>query len=64
VRLGLTQERLAERECLCRTFVGKLERGQTGINLVELPALARAPGCGRRSCYPSGLARSGGRHER
>jgi transcriptional regulator with XRE-family HTH domain len=44
VRLDLTQEQLAERAGLCRTFIGKLERGQTGINLVELPALAQALG--------------------
>ncbi len=44
VWLNLTQGQLAERAGLCRTFIGKLERGQAGINVVKLPALARALG--------------------
>ena len=41
---GWSQEELAERAGLHRTFVGALERGQRGMNLDRLPALARALG--------------------
>lgn len=37
-----TQEDLAERAGMHRTFVGALERGDHGMNLDRLPALARA----------------------
>jgi transcriptional regulator with XRE-family HTH domain len=65
VGLDLTQEQLAERAGLCRTFIGKLERGQTGINLVELPALAQALGMRQAELLPE-LDRPGpaARHER
>lgn len=39
---GWTQEELAARTGMHRTFIGALERGDHGMNLDRLPALARA----------------------
>jgi transcriptional regulator with XRE-family HTH domain len=44
VKAGLTQEQLAERAGLHRTFIGRLERGESGINVERLPDLAGALG--------------------
>lgn len=44
VRRRLSQAAFAELAGLHRTFVGQLERGQRGVNIVELPRLAAAAG--------------------
>jgi transcriptional regulator with XRE-family HTH domain len=41
---GLSQERLAERAGFHRTFVGKLERGETAATVDSLAALCSALG--------------------
>jgi transcriptional regulator with XRE-family HTH domain len=40
----LSQEQLADAAGLRRTLVGRLERGERGLNVAELPQLARALG--------------------
>ena len=40
--LGLTQEDLAERAVLHRTYVGGIERGERNISLLNLLLIARA----------------------
>jgi len=42
VKAGLTQEQLAERAGLHRTFVGLLERGESGLSVERLVDLAEA----------------------
>ena len=44
VMAHLTQEQLAERARMHRTFIGLLERGESGINIERLPDLASALG--------------------
>lgn len=39
---GWTQEELADRSCLHRTFVGMMERGDSGFNIDRLVDVARA----------------------
>jgi transcriptional regulator with XRE-family HTH domain len=38
----LTQDQLAKRAGLHRTFIGQLELGRRGVNLAALPRLAQA----------------------
>jgi transcriptional regulator with XRE-family HTH domain len=52
VSLGLTQQQLAQRAGLCRTFIGQLERGQHGVNLVELPKIAQVLGVRQADLLP------------
>ena len=42
VQRDLTQDEMARKAGLHRTFLGQLERGQRGINIAELPSLAAA----------------------
>jgi transcriptional regulator with XRE-family HTH domain len=56
VRCGLTQEQLAARAGLHRTFIGVLERGEGGINIVELVPLAAALGVTARELIPERAA--------
>lgn len=44
VKRGMTQDEFADLIGVHRTFAGQLERGQRGINLRELPRIARALG--------------------
>lgn len=44
VRRALSQEEFADLAGLHRTFYGGLERGQRGVNITELPGIARALG--------------------
>jgi transcriptional regulator with XRE-family HTH domain len=44
VKSGLSQEELAGRAGLHRTFIGLLERGQSGVSIERLPDLAEALG--------------------
>jgi ribosome-binding protein aMBF1 (putative translation factor) len=52
VARGFSQQALAEAAGLHRTFVGRLERGQHGVNVAELPQLARALGVPARELIP------------
>jgi len=44
VKQGLTQEQLAERAGMHRTFIGLIERGESGVSVERLPDLAVALG--------------------
>lgn len=44
VARGLSQDEFGDLVGLHRTFVGQLERGQRGLNIVRLPAIAAALG--------------------
>lgn len=40
--LGISQEELADKAELHRTYIGQVERGETNISLVNIVRLARA----------------------
>lgn len=44
VKRGMNQDEFGELIGMHRTFVGQLERGQRGINIRELPRIARGLG--------------------
>jgi transcriptional regulator with XRE-family HTH domain len=52
VRRGLSQDEFADLIGLSRTFYGRLERGQCGFNIVELPGIARALGVRQADLLP------------
>lgn len=52
VRQRLTQEELAERAGMHRTFIGQLERGQRGMNVASLGRLARGLGVDGKDLLP------------
>jgi transcriptional regulator with XRE-family HTH domain len=57
VKRGLRQGEFADLIGLRRTFCGQLERGQRGINLAELPSIARGARSppGRPAARASGM---------
>jgi transcriptional regulator with XRE-family HTH domain len=52
VARGLSQEQFAELLGLHRTFVGQLERGQRGLNILQLPRIAAALGVRQADLLP------------
>jgi transcriptional regulator with XRE-family HTH domain len=52
VKLRLTQEELAERAGMHRTFIGQLERGERGMNVASLGRLARGLGVDGKDLLP------------
>jgi len=52
VRRRLTQEELADRAGMHRTFIGQLERGERGINVASLGRLARGLGVDGKDLLP------------
>ena len=42
LRLGLSQERLADRAKLHRTYIGSIERGERNVSLANIVAIAQA----------------------
>jgi transcriptional regulator with XRE-family HTH domain len=52
VKQRLTQEELADRAGMHRTFIGQLERGKRGMNVASLGRLARALSVGGRDLLP------------
>jgi len=52
---GLSQEDFGELIGLHRTFVGLLERGERGINIAELPGIARALGLRQADLLPEAV---------
>jgi len=48
----LTQQQLADAAGFDRTFIGKLERGESGVNVDRLDDLARALGLTVRDLLP------------
>ncbi len=57
LKADLTQEQLAERAGLHRTFVGLLERGESGISVERLPDLANALGVEPAELLPPSASR-------
>lgn len=58
-RLGLSQENLADRVGMHRTYLGGVERGERNIGLLNLLRIARALGV-----TPGSLLEEAGRRER
>jgi transcriptional regulator with XRE-family HTH domain len=56
-----SQEQLGDAAGMHRTFVGKLERGETGVNVDRLPDLARALGVEEHELIPRRSAAGLGR---
>jgi DNA-binding XRE family transcriptional regulator len=52
VKRGLSQEEFADLIGIHRTFYGRVERGQCGFNLAELPGIARALGVRQAELLP------------
>jgi DNA-binding XRE family transcriptional regulator len=63
-RRGLSQAEFGELIGMHRTFVGHLERGQCGVNVVELPVIARALGMRQADLLPEPLQATGPESER
>jgi DNA-binding XRE family transcriptional regulator len=53
IKRGMTQDEFADLIGVHRTFVGQLERGQRGINVRELPRIARALGIPVHALVPN-----------
>ena len=51
--LGISQERLAERAGLHRTYIGGIEQGRRNVSLLNICRIAGALGC-----QPSALTRN------
>ena len=52
VARGLSQDEFGELIGLHRTFVGQLERGRRGLNIVRLPGIAAALGVTQADLLP------------
>lgn len=57
---GLSQEELAARAGLHRTYVSSVERGQRNVSLENIFALARALGCDPQELIDARAAEGGG----
>ncbi len=57
---GLSQEELAARAGLHRTYVSSIERGRRNVSLENIFALARALGCDPRELIDERAAQEGG----
>lgn len=58
--MGLSQEELAERAELHRTYVGSLERGERNVSLENIFRLADALGCLPRDLLDGARLKHGG----
>jgi transcriptional regulator with XRE-family HTH domain len=54
IKVGLSQEQLAQAAGMHRTTIGRLERGQSGMSVERLPDLAAALGLEPRDLIPPG----------